>query len=140
VVEQDEREGSLRKSLNFGHTAGHAIEALADYRVMHGFAVALGMRYEARLAARLGIMPPTDVGRLEALLDAVGYPRGLEEIFPNGAPTPQRMVEAMRADKKARAGRIEMALPARIGAMHTTDRGHGIAIEDGDAAAMFEPS
>ncbi len=75
VVERDEREETgLRAVLNFGHTIGHAIEAVAGYDgpYQHGEAVAVGMVAEARLAERLGWIGPDDVGRIERLLDSHG--------------------------------------------------------------------
>jgi len=55
VVRRDEREGGVRKILNFGHTIGHAIELLSDYSMLHGDAIAIGMAYESRLAERCGV-------------------------------------------------------------------------------------
>src|SRR5262249_19081181 len=55
VVRRDEREGGVRKALNFGHTLGHAIELRSQYRMLHGEAVAVGMVLESRIAERLGV-------------------------------------------------------------------------------------
>src|SRR2546425_10917754 len=68
VVAADEREGGRRAILNFGHTVGHAIEATAKFAVLHGEAVAIGMAYEARLAAALGIAAPATADRVCPLL------------------------------------------------------------------------
>ena len=118
VVSRDEREeNGLRAVLNFGHTVGHAIEAVAGYSgaYHHGEAVAVGMVAESRLAERLGWIEPAVTDRLTRLLDALGLPiaaRGLDR----GA-----LVEAMARDKKNRDGRIRYVLPRAIGRVESTD-------------------
>src|SRR5881392_306004 len=75
IVERDERESELRHVLNYGHTIGHALEAVTGYaRFAHGEAVALGIVAEARLARRLGIGSDETVARQERLLASVGLP------------------------------------------------------------------
>ncbi len=73
VVAADERESGLRAYLNFGHTLGHAIEA-AGYRLLHGEAVAVGMRAAARLGATIGTCGAEEVGLIDGLLDRFGLP------------------------------------------------------------------
>ncbi len=111
VVRRDEREreGGARTALNFGHTLGHAIEAAHGYRgVLHGEAVAVGMRAAARLSVRLAGLPERDRARLETVLDRLGLPRRMP-------PTPAaRLHAAMRHDKK-RARRVRWVLTPRIG-------------------------
>ncbi len=72
VVADDERENGRRAILNFGHTAGHAIEQLSAYGIGHGFAVAAGMRIAMSLSRRLLAMDPACVRRLNRLLDGIG--------------------------------------------------------------------
>ena len=60
VVRRDEREGGIRKTLNFGHTVGHAIELASGYSLLHGEAVAIGMIYEGLIAERIGVAVPRD--------------------------------------------------------------------------------
>ncbi|HEY9229912.1 MAG TPA: 3-dehydroquinate synthase, partial [Gemmatimonadaceae bacterium] len=55
IVTDDEREAGIRKTLNFGHTIGHAVELASGYSLLHGEAVAIGMRYESALAERIGV-------------------------------------------------------------------------------------
>ncbi|MCC6398066.1 MAG: 3-dehydroquinate synthase, partial [Bacteroidetes bacterium] len=74
VVARDEKETGLRKSLNLGHTLGHAIEAATGYRLRHGEAVAIGMVLEGRIAAITGLLSMRDYVRLERLRLAVGLP------------------------------------------------------------------
>src|SRR5690242_21947669 len=75
IVAGDEREGGARIALNFGHTAGHALEAAAGYgRLLHGEAVAIGMVCAARLSVRAGLCAAGIPGRIAALLRALGLP------------------------------------------------------------------
>jgi 3-dehydroquinate synthase len=118
VVTQDEREESgLRAVLNFGHTIGHAIEAIAGYggAFLHGEAVAAGMVLESRLAERLGWIGPDVTGRLVALLTRFGLPTAAP-----GLP-PDRLLEAMGRDKKNRGGKVRFVLPRRLGHVELTD-------------------
>ena len=112
VVVADEREAGRRAVLNFGHTVAHAVEAATDYRVAHGEAVAIGLVAEARLAERITGFPRAHADRIEALLAAFGLP-----VRPPSGIDRKRLVEAMRRDKKARAGVARCALPERIGRM-----------------------
>jgi 3-dehydroquinate synthase len=111
VVERDEQETELRHVLNYGHTIGHAIEAVTGYRrFAHGEAVSLGIAAEAGIAERLGVAEPGVRARQIRLLEAVGLPvRGLGEI-------PSLVVEALSRDKKARDGRVPFVLAPEIGA------------------------
>ncbi len=118
VVEEDETEQGRRAILNFGHTVGHALEALSGYRVFrHGEAVAIGMVAEARLAEAMGIFPEEDAARLELLVKRAGLPAGVPPAL-SAAPTTARtgeFLELLQRDKKARAGRYAFALPVKIG-------------------------
>ncbi|RIK70705.1 MAG: 3-dehydroquinate synthase [Planctomycetota bacterium] len=111
VVQQDERETTgLRAVLNYGHTYGHAFEALGQYEaLLHGEAVAAGMRCAARLAARLGRIDAATVARQDALLDA------LRLTTPVPKADGQELVRLMYRDKKAAAGKLRFVLPTRIG-------------------------
>jgi 3-dehydroquinate synthase len=111
VVERDEQEAELRHVLNYGHTIGHAIEAITGYqRFAHGEAVSLGIAAEAGIAERLGLAKPGLRARQLAALDALGLPvRGVGE-------PPERVIEALSRDKKARDGRVPFILAPEIGA------------------------
>ena len=78
VVSGDPGEAGRRAILNFGHTVGHGIELLGGYEVLHGEAVAAGMRVEAALGELLEITEPGTSSRLEVVLDACGLDRRLE--------------------------------------------------------------
>jgi 3-dehydroquinate synthase len=113
VVRQDEREGGLRAILNYGHTVGHAVEALAGYTgLLHGECVAIGMEAAARLAARRGLLDPAEVVRQRRLLEAYGLPTRL----PAGQE-PEAILAAMRWDKKTVGDEIHFVLARRIGAV-----------------------
>lgn len=118
VVERDEREEAGRRAvLNFGHTVGHAIEAVAGYggRFRHGEAVAAGMVAECRIAERLGWIDGSVTGRVEALLRRLGLPTSCEDL------TADALLEAMTRDKKNRGGRVRFVLPRAIGRVELTD-------------------
>jgi 3-dehydroquinate synthase len=125
VVRRDEREGGVRKILNFGHTLGHAIETVSGYSLLHGEAVAIGMALESEVAERAGVAERGTSSRVrEALARAelpVERPR---ELSVDG------ILAATRADKKARRGAVEYALPRRIGAMAAEGSGWALPIDD----------
>ncbi|HEY4132994.1 MAG TPA: 3-dehydroquinate synthase [Gemmatimonadaceae bacterium] len=125
VVSRDEREGGIRKTLNFGHTIGHAIELCSDFELLHGYAVAIGMVYESMLAERLGLARSDTTERVRSAVRATGLP----DVRPHAMPI-DAVIEATRSDKKARAGHAEFALPARIGAMAAAERGWSIPVSE----------
>jgi len=110
VVAQDERESGLRMILNFGHTLGHAVEALAGYKgVLHGEAVAMGMAFAARRSEALGLAPEGTADRLVALLERLGLPTALPR-HPRRA-----YLAALSVDKKKRDSRIRFIALREIG-------------------------
>lgn len=110
VVGADERESARRAILNFGHTFGHAIEAVLGFGVwLHGEAVAAGMVMAADLSVRLGLLAPADAARLTALIARAGLP----VRSPPVAAT--NLLAAMRADKKAVGGRMQFVLLPELG-------------------------
>ena len=118
VVTRDEREESgLRAVLNFGHTVGHAIEAVAGYGgdYLHGEAVAAGMVAESRLAERIGWVGPDVTARLAALLGRFGLPTAAPGLDPDA------LVEAMSRDKKNKQGKVRFVLPRGVGRVELTD-------------------
>jgi 3-dehydroquinate synthase len=129
IVAADEKEGDLRKILNFGHTVGHAIEQLSGYSLSHGEAVAAGMVVEGRIAVALGLLTEVDAASLESLLEKLKLSLKLTDIRP--ALEPEAIVEAARADKKTRGGQLACALPSGIGTMAKGPEGFGIPLEEG---------
>ena len=133
VVARDERESGIRKILNFGHTIGHAIETLSDYAILHGECVAIGMVVEARIAVHAGVGDPEIVRSITELLLAVGLPTTVPVSMPTA-----HILDATRTDKKSRGGKVEYALPAKIGAMAGAETGYGIAISDAIVTASID--
>jgi 3-dehydroquinate synthase len=126
IVGRDEHEGGVRKILNFGHTIGHAVEMLSDYRLAHGEAVAVGMTLESRIAERIGIAAAGTAGEVRDALSSAGLPVELPEGM-----NADRILEVMRADKKVRAGSVQYALPRAIGEMAASDSGWTVPVDDG---------
>jgi 3-dehydroquinate synthase len=125
VVRRDEREGGVRKTLNFGHTIGHAVELCSDFTLLHGCAVAIGMVYETVIAERVGV---AEAGTADRVGDAVRS-AGLPHVRPSTIEA-DAIVAATRGDKKARGGAAEYALPARIGAMAAAGNGWSVAVSE----------
>jgi 3-dehydroquinate synthase len=110
VVTRDERESDLRMVLNYGHTIGHAIEAVTGFaQLTHGEAVSLGIAAEAALAVRLGVASLATRERQERLLARLGLPTR------TAALDPRLVLEAMAHDKKGRDGRVPFVLAPAIG-------------------------
>ncbi len=132
VVARDEREGGVRKTLNFGHTLGHAIESESGYRLLHGEAVAIGMVLESALAERAGIAESATLRRVREAVERAGLPSSL----PEGMDA-DRVLAATRSDKKARRGTVEFALPRRVGAMAGSETDWAVRVDDGDVLAVL---
>jgi 3-dehydroquinate synthase len=110
VVSKDEREGSLRQILNFGHTLGHALETATNYRrFLHGEAIGWGMLAVTSMALQLKELPQADAIRILELIVSVGPLPRLGNLRPS------QLQRIMVSDKKARAGRVLWVLPRRIG-------------------------
>ena len=125
IVARDEHEGGVRKILNFGHTIGHAIEMLSDYKLAHGEAVAIGMTLESRVAELAGVARKGVAEEIKAALSSAGLPverpRDME---------PDRILEVMRADKKKLAGSVRYALLRDIGEMAASNSGWTVSVSD----------
>jgi 3-dehydroquinate synthase len=120
VVGEDEFETTgLRAILNYGHTFGHAIEALTSYgKFLHGEAISIGMTMAGRLSVLLGRWPQASFERQTQLLTRLGLPTDLA-ITPKHGITVDRMLDAMQLDKKTEHGQINLILPTRIGHVET---------------------
>ncbi|KAF1086584.1 3-dehydroquinate synthase [Sporotomaculum syntrophicum] len=111
VVEEDETEQGARALLNLGHTAGHAIEALAGFgRYTHGEAVAMGTAVATQLGVQLGRLTLAAADRITGLLRRAGLPTTVPAELA-GAD----LVAAMHGDKKTVGGAITFILPVKIG-------------------------
>jgi len=110
IVSQDERESGLREILNFGHTFGHALEAVTGYRrFLHGEAIGWGLYAATLLGLATTRIPESEATRVIRLVASVGpLPR-------LGAIRAAQLRRILAGDKKARGGRVRWVLPRRIG-------------------------
>src|SRR5262249_46209356 len=116
IVAADERESGIRRILNFGHTAGHAIEAVTKFRrFRHAEAVAYGMLTAAELARARGALAEQDRQALADLIASLGPLPPIADL-PTSA-----MLEAMQHDKKMVDGRLHFVLPTAVGATAIVD-------------------
>jgi 3-dehydroquinate synthase len=116
IVSKDEREEKgLRTILNFGHTVGHAVEAVSGFGLKHGRAVAIGMMAAAKISARMGMLDEGEVVRLEKLIIAAGLPVKMPELDS------EEIMQAMRHDKKVRGDKIRFVLLRSIGNAFISD-------------------
>jgi len=112
VVRQDETETGLRAILNFGHTIGHALEAISRYgKYLHGEAISIGQVAAAKLSARVLRLPEAEVGRITNLFTRAGLPTSVSLSLTQR----QHLVEAMKLDKKVSSGELKFVLARRIG-------------------------
>ncbi len=114
IIQKDFYESSsinLRILLNFGHTFGHALEKVTDYKVyLHGEAVAIGMVLASRLCVILGSLKEEEYHRIKNYIQKIGLPTGIKEPVPI-----EPIIEAMRHDKKAISGKIRIVGLQSIG-------------------------
>ena len=108
IVEEDETDHGVRKHLNFGHTAGHAIELRSDFALMHGHGVAIGMMIATEYAIRQGICPADVLPKLADLLIKFHLPTKTEHNIKD-------LYEAATRDKKREGSQIDVVLPTAIG-------------------------
>ena len=110
VVRQDERETGVRRILNFGHTVGHALEAVTHYRrFLHGEAVAHGMRAASRIAELMGLLRLEERQAIDSAISRVGELPGTKSLALGD------IIAAMQHDKKAEGGFLAFVLPLEIG-------------------------
>jgi len=116
VVGKDERESGLRAILNYGHTVGHAVEALTNFTgYRHGEAVAIGMVVAARLASLAGHCGPDVEARVSKLLSDIGLPTVFPELDPGAT------LAAIGLDKKSEGGKVKFVLPKSVGEVVITN-------------------
>jgi 3-dehydroquinate synthase len=115
-VEKDEKESDLRGILNYGHTVGHAVEAVSNFQLKHGQAVAIGMAAAARISSRMGTLDESDVSRLTNIIKRAGLPTGMPDL-----PV-EDIIAAMEHDKKVRQDKIMFVLLKSIGDAYITDK------------------
>ena len=112
VVTTDERESGLRKILNYGHTIGHALEAVTQYRrLKHGEAVGYGMKAAANIAMKAGLLAKDERQAIDEGVNALGRLPHIHDLLV------PKILTAMTLDKKASHGKVPLILPTKIGAV-----------------------
>jgi 3-dehydroquinate synthase len=116
VVSKDERENGLRAILNFGHTFGHAIEAVAGFSsgMTHGEAVAIGMCIASDIAVKTNMMSKASSSRIEKLMKSLGLKTSVKGFEP------EKIFTAMGSDKKKKGSTINLVIPRKIGEVTIT--------------------
>lgn len=142
VVSADEREGGLRNILNFGHSIGHAYEALLTPQVLHGEAVAIGMVKEAELARFLGVMRPDAVARLTKCIASYELPTSLKDKkvvkLTAGKKCPvDVLLDKMAVDKKNSGTTKKIVLLSAIGQCYEPKAS---AVEDRVIRVVLSPA
>lgn len=112
IVEADEFELNHRRSLNYGHTVGHAIEALSDFKIPHGSAIALGMILENQFSVQQGLMKNDICEKLNSLcFDLLN-----EKIMSHYQKIRfEKIIELLKTDKKADGDSVMFALVEKVG-------------------------
>jgi 3-dehydroquinate synthase len=135
VVKRDMFESGLRKTLNFGHTIGHAIESVSNYAMLHGDCVAVGMIVEARIAVGLKLADASLVDRVRGAIETFGLPTHVPGQMASDA-----ILRATRSDKKARGGAVEYALLHDVGQPAAATSGYGTSVPDAVVLAALDAS
>jgi 3-dehydroquinate synthase len=110
IVEKDEKESNLRKLVNYGHTIGHALETLTNYKkYSHGEAIAIGMIVEGLIANKIGFLSKKELTKQNNLIKKAGLPTKIPNINTN------QLIKELKKDKKVVGGKIEFVLLKSIG-------------------------
>lgn len=112
IVNEDEKEGGIRKLINFGHTVGHAIEALSlntNKPILHGEAVSIGMVVEAKISQLLGKISESEYKQVRNVLINAGLPTTIPNFPIN------KILDKIKSDKKSEAGQVNWTLLEKIG-------------------------
>ena len=116
VVSEDEREGGVRRILNFGHTIGHAVEAASNFSLIHGFAVSIGMVAASKLAVLADLLDEKECAQIIKILKQYKMPIEIPKELDR-----QVIKKYLLADKKAIGGKVIYVLPTRIGSTCISD-------------------
>ncbi|KAL8775612.1 MAG: hypothetical protein Q9209_000108 [Squamulea sp. 1 TL-2023] len=141
IVSVDEREGGLRNLLNFGHSIGHAYEAILTPQILHGECVAIGMVLEAALARHLAVLDGGAVARLAKCLSSYGLPTSSKDSVvqrrsANKHCTVNQLLSIMGVDKKNDGKKKRIVLLAGIG--RTFER-QATVVSDRDIRVILSP-
>jgi len=128
IVEEDEKEQGLRKIVNYGHTIGHALETLTNFKMFsHGQAIAIGMSVAGTISNKIGMLTKKELDVQNRLLKRIGFKTKVPNI-----PT-ARIVAELKKDKKIIGGRIELVLLSSIG-----NAKYGINVPNGTITDSIE--
>jgi len=116
IVEKDEKDLGLRSILNYGHTIGHALESVSNFKLEHGSAVAIGMIAAGKISNRLGFLNKNDLTRLKRVITKAGLPTELPNLKM------EEIIQAIKYDKKILQGKIRLVLPKTIGNVFITEQ------------------
>lgn len=122
VVSQDEKDSGVRQILNFGHTIGHALEAIANYQLLHGYAVALGILVETKIAELSGYLDSKHYLYIRDLLSDLGIT--MRSFDSN------QIVEHTRIDKKNKCGSVNYIILNKLGSVYYTKNEYSHAVSD----------
>ncbi|CAI6342423.1 unnamed protein product [Periconia digitata] len=142
VVSADEREGGLRNLLNFGHSIGHAMEAILTPQILHGECVAIGMVKEAELARYLGVLDPSAVARLSKCIASYQLPTSLADKTVRKRSAQKHcpvdeLIRIMAVDKKNAGSQKKVVLLSGIGRTHEKKAS---SVSDHDIKIALSPS
>lgn len=142
VVSADEKEGGLRNILNFGHSIGHAMEAILAPQILHGECVSIGMVKEAELSRFLGALDAGAVARLTKCLSSYGLPVSLEDKVVRKRSANRKcpvddLISIMAVDKKNAGGKKRICLLSDIG---KTFEDKATAVADQDIRVILAPA
>jgi 3-dehydroquinate synthase len=118
VVAKDEKETGLRAILNYGHTVGHAVEAISGFRVKHGQAVAIGMMAAAKISRRMGLLQENELVRLDEVIRRAGLSTKMPDLTREEK---EKLLQVIKHDKKVRDGRLRFVLLKSIGNAFVSD-------------------
>jgi 3-dehydroquinate synthase len=116
VIEEDPYEKGFRAALNLGHTVGHAVELVSRFELRHGEAIAIGTVAEAKYAEQIGVAEKGLADKIAETMSALGLPIQIPGEMPR-----EKIIGAMRVDKKKSARTIRFALPVKIGKVELVD-------------------
>lgn len=123
VVETDPNEKNQRRSLNYGHTIGHAVEATSGFELLHGEAVAIGIIAAGRIEIEMGLSQPGRLERIRAILEKLDVPVKLPEDLAE-----KDLIDLVKRDKKAINKWPRFVLIAKIGEVYRQDGQYAVEV------------
>jgi 3-dehydroquinate synthase len=123
VVEEDPLEKNKRRILNYGHTVGHAVEAVSGYALLHGEAIAVGIIAAGLVEGELGLAEPGRLDRIRTVLEKLGVPVKLPKNLAE-----DKVIDLMRHDKKAVGQWPRFVLLDRLGEVHQEDGQYAVKV------------